>query len=221
MATPARARAGTRLRLPVAWLGSRMTGQMGQFVQRGDGGDVASVAGDGFEGADAALAEDDVRVAVRDHVLGRHEKLLDGGAHAALQQHGAAAFAERLEQREVLHVARADLQNVGVLGDQVDVAVAHDFGDDAESGGFAGLVEQLEAFDFEALEIVGRSARFEGSSAKEFRAGAGHDFCRFQNLALAFDRAGTGHDHEFAAANGGAADRDFGLVGRNSRLTNL
>ena len=43
------------------------------------------------------------------------------------------------QQREVLHVARADLQDVGVLGDQIDVAVAHHFGDDAEAGLLAWL----------------------------------------------------------------------------------
>ena len=51
-----------------------------------------------------------------DDVLGRHQQLLDGGAHAALEQHGLAQLAHRLQQREVLHVARADLEDVGVLG---------------------------------------------------------------------------------------------------------
>ena len=78
MATPARERAGTRLRLPVAWLGSRMTGRCVSSLSDGDGGDVAGVAGGGFEGADAAFAQDDVGIAVGDDVFGGHQEFFDG-----------------------------------------------------------------------------------------------------------------------------------------------
>ena len=70
----------------------------------------------------------------------RHEQFLDGGAEAAFEQNGTAAFAKRFEQREVLHVARADLHDVGIVGHQFDVAIAHHFGDDGEAGGLLGFV---------------------------------------------------------------------------------
>src|SRR4029077_4170320 len=99
----------------------RMTGvennrQVAELVEDRDGGNVTGVAGGGFKSADAALAEQYIRIAVRDQVFGGHEQLLDGRAEAALEQHRAAAAAERLEQGEVLHVARADLHDVGVIG---------------------------------------------------------------------------------------------------------
>ena len=143
-------------------------------------------------------------------VFGRHEQFLDGGAEAALQHDGAAAAAQHFEQREVLHVARADLQDVGVFGDQVDVAVAHDLGDDSETGGFTRFGEQFQAFAFHALEIVGRSAGLKRAAAQDGGAGRGDGFGRFHDLLFAFDGAGAGHGDELIAANFGAADFDDG-----------
>src|SRR3712207_7585242 len=61
--------------------------------------------------------------------------------------------------REVLHVARADLEDVGVLSDEIHVAGLHDLGDHLQSGLFAGLGEELEAFRPEPLEAVRGGAR--------------------------------------------------------------
>ena len=90
---------------------------------------VARVVG---ERAHAALAEDDLVVALGEEVLGREQQLLDRRRHAALEEHGLAQAAEPLQQREVLHVARADLQAVGVLGDEVDGLGVEHLGDDRQ-----------------------------------------------------------------------------------------
>src|SRR5579871_57119 len=71
--------------------------QMCEFVQNGDRSDVAGVAGGGLKGADAALAEDHVRVAMRHDILRGHEQFLDGGTHAAFEQHRPAAASQRLQ----------------------------------------------------------------------------------------------------------------------------
>ena len=55
---------------------------------------------------------------------------------------GRPDFAERFQQREVLHVARADLQDVGILGHELDVTIRHDFGDDRQAGRFSALCEE-------------------------------------------------------------------------------
>ncbi len=65
---------------------------------------VEGIAGRILEGADSSLAEDHLAVAFGEDVLGRHEQVFHGRAHAAFEQDrdpGAAAF---LEQVEVLHV---------------------------------------------------------------------------------------------------------------------
>ena len=114
---------------------------------------------------------------------------------------GSAAFAQRFQQHEILHVARADLHHVGIVRDQIDVAIAHHFGDDRQAGGFLGLLQQLQAFFFHALEIVGRSARLEGAAAQELGAGFGDRFGGAHDLVFAFDGARPGDDDEFVAAN--------------------
>ena len=150
--------------------------------------------------------EQHVRIAVRDQVLGGHEQLLDGRAETALQQHGTSAAAERFQQREVLHVAGPDLHDVGVVGDQLHVAVAHDFGDDEQAGRVLGFLQQLQAVDFHALEIVGRGARLVGAAPQDLRAGGRHRFGRLHDLLLGFNRAGTRHDDELVAPDFEIAD---------------
>src|SRR5882724_7716899 len=93
-----------------AALARRMAGienyrQMREFVERGNGRDVAGVARDGLEGANAALAENYVWIAVGHDVFGGHEELFYGAAEAAFEQHRASALPQRLQQHEVLHVA--------------------------------------------------------------------------------------------------------------------
>ena len=61
------------------------------MVEEWHGGQVERVARGRLEGADAALAEDDVRVAGGDDVLGGHEPLLDRGAEPRLSMTGRAA----------------------------------------------------------------------------------------------------------------------------------
>ena len=131
----------------------------------------------------------------------RHQQFLDGGAHAALEQHRPPAAAQRFQQREVLHVARAHLHAIGVLGHQFHIAVAHDFGDDGEAGGLLRLAQQFQPFEFHALEIVGRGARLEGSAAQHPRAGRRHAFGRLHDLLFALHRAGAGHHDELIAAD--------------------
>jgi len=55
----------------VAWI--EHDRKVREFVERGDGGDVAGVARFGFERADAAFAEDYVGIAVCDDVFGGHQ----------------------------------------------------------------------------------------------------------------------------------------------------
>ena len=128
---------------PGSVAGVQNYGQVSEFVEYRNGGNIASVAGGGFKRADAALTQHHLRIAMRHNVLRGHQQFLNGGTEAAFQKYGTAAFAQHFQQREVLHVARADLQNVRIPGDKIHIPVAHYFSDDGESGGFAGLGEQL------------------------------------------------------------------------------
>ena len=113
--------------------------------------DVERVARRRLVGANPALAQHDVVIPVRHDVLGRHQQFFNRRRQAALEQHGSPHATELGEQREVLHVARADLQHVGVLGDQVDLARVHHFRDDRQAGRRARTsASMLERFDVRA-----------------------------------------------------------------------
>ena len=54
-------------------------------------------------------------------------------------------LADFLEQVEVLHVAGADLEHVGVLLDELDLPRVHDLGDDRHAVLVADVAEDLAA----------------------------------------------------------------------------
>ena len=60
-----------------------------------------------------------------------------------LEHHRHAGAAGGLQQREVLHVAGADLQHVGVLADQADVLGLDHLRDDRQAGLGSRLGEDL------------------------------------------------------------------------------
>ena len=70
----------------------------------------------------------------------------------SLEQHWPTRARRRNNQRIVLHVARADLQNVGVLRNQVHVGLGHDLGYDGQAGLMARAGQQFEAFKAETLK---------------------------------------------------------------------
>ena len=159
----------TRSRRPPECDGSTMTGRCDSRWATGHGADVERVAGRGLERPDAALAEHDVEVAALRDVLGRHQPLLDGGVHAALEQDRLAGRADGLEQREVLHVAGADLKHVGVRADQVDARRVDDLGDDRQADLRPDLGQDLQAGLAESLERVRRGPRLERAAAEQAR----------------------------------------------------
>ena len=107
-----------------------------------------------------------------------------------LSSTGFPARADRLEQPEVGHVAGADLQHVGVLGDDRDVPGVDDLGDHRQPGGRADVGEDLERLDAEALEGVRRRARLERAAAQQRGAGADWAICAASSVC---SRLSTAH----------------------------
>ena len=130
-----------------------------------------------------------------------------------LSMTGLADPPDGVEQRVVLHVAGADLEDVGVLRDDVDLVRLHDLGDDRQPGQLARLGEVAEPLDAQALEGVRAGARLERAAAQERRAGRRHRVGRLDGLLAALDRARPGHDRQRAVADERVADRDDGVLG--------
>ena len=80
---------------------------------------VAAVVG---EGPHAAFAEDHLIVAAGEDVLGRHQPFFEGGRHASLEQHRLPRPGDPPQQAVILHVASANLDDVGGLLDGVGSA---------------------------------------------------------------------------------------------------
>ena len=182
---------------------------MGLFVDNGHSGEIQRIAGVLFKGADAALAEDDLLVAAGHDVLGAHDPLLDGVAQTAFEQHGLVHFAHGFEQLEVLHIACADLHHVHILLKLRDAVLAHQFGDDGQTGGLAGLYHIQNALGLQTLKGVGRGAGLVGAAAEQ-RCAARLDPLRdAQSLLGVFDAARACHDGDlFLAADLHAAAVD-------------
>src|ERR1700737_948511 len=168
------------------------------------------------ESAHAAFAEHDVVVAFAEDIFGDHQKLVERGGHAALEENWFFGAAGTREQREILHIAGADLDYVGVFFDEVEAFVVDGFGDNAEAEVLADLRENFEAVFAEALKTVGRSARFVSAAAKKFYACFLDAFSGGEALLFAFYRAGAANqadvfstEKNVAARGGNAQDGVF------------
>src|SRR5437868_11647128 len=127
---------------------------MREFLDDGNRGDIQGVARVGLEGANAALAEDDLIISAGHNVLGGKQQLFESGRDAALEQDRLAHLAQLTQQIEILHVARAYLENIYVRQHQLDLRDLHDFADDQQSEFIARLAQQLESFQSEPLKGI-------------------------------------------------------------------
>ena len=175
-------------------------GQVGHLMKHDHAGEVEGVAHTGLKGADAALAENDVLVALGHDVLGAHDELLEGVGETALEQDRFFLTAYSLEQFEVLHIAGAHLDEVYVLEERQMFGV-HDLGDDGRAGGTAGQLEQVETLAAHPLKGVGGSAGLERTAAQQGSTGCLDALGAVGDLLLALDAAGAGDDGEAAAAD--------------------
>ena len=176
--------------------------QMGHLFQHRHGGNVQRVAHAGLKGADAALAQHHVGVALGHDVLGAHHQLLQGGGQAALQQHRGLQAAHGFQQLKVLHIACADLDHVhvGILK-QVDVLVVHQLGHDGLAGHSAGLLQKLQALGTQTLKAVRAGAGLECAAAQDAGTRGLYALGHIGDLLLAFHAAGTGHHGKVPAAD--------------------
>src|SRR5579864_1964108 len=126
--------------------------QMRQFVHDGNGGNIERIASVGLESAYTALAGDDVVIASRHDVLGGKQEFLDGRGDAALEKDRLLQLAELAQQIEVLHVARADLQDVDVRHHLLDLRNLHDLADHQQIELVSGFTEQFESLEPKALK---------------------------------------------------------------------
>src|SRR6266568_7869476 len=116
------------------------------------------------------------------------------------------------EEREILHIARADLDHVAVFLNQIDTVFIKCFRHDLEPVSFSNFRKYLQPFFAQALESIWRSTWLERAAAKETGPAAAHDFGNCECLGMAFDGAGSGDDCQFIAPDRGVAHADYRLL---------
>jgi hypothetical protein len=191
-------------------------GEVAAFFYRGDYSQVERVAGKIGEGADAAFAKHDVVVAFAENVFGSHQEFVESGGHAAFQEDGKFGAAGTLEKRKILHVARADLNDVGIFLDKIERFVVDGFGNDAEAKFLADVGKNLQAGEAESLKGIRRGARLVGTAAKEPDAGRFELLGDGEALVFGFNGAWSGNHSDVSAADedvaGGSGNFDDGVV---------
>src|SRR5436190_18067931 len=101
---------------------------MRELLDERDRRNVQGVAGVSLKGLDAALADDDFVIAAGHQVLGRKQRLFNRRRRAAFEQNWLVELGKVSQQIVILHVARADLQNVYVTDEERNLLRLHDFG---------------------------------------------------------------------------------------------
>ena len=187
-------------------------GKVRELAQNGNGGNIEDVAGALVVGANAALAQHHALVAVRHDVLSRHEQFVDRSRQAAFEQDGLVGFPKLFQEREILHITSAHLEDVDIL-EQRKVARIHDLRDDRYAEFTLHLGKNVKAILAHSLEGIGRRAGLEGSAAKDRRPRLLRRLGDNHALLFAFDRTRPRHDLEATAAECNAADFDDGIVG--------
>ena len=117
------------------------------------------------------------------------------------------------QQRVILHVARADLEDVAVATDDVDLADVHDFRDQLHVFRVRRIAQQSEAFFAQPLKAVRRATGLERATAVHLRAGLSDRRRGRADLTLVLRRARPGHDNHFVAADPDVAGHDGRVVG--------
>ena len=183
----------------VAWIDYHR--EVGAGLEPGDGRQGEREAGVRFKRADPALAEHHPHVAAVEDVFRGEEQFLDRRRRPALEEHGDVRLSDRLEEAVVLHVAGADLEDVGILGHERHVLRRHHLRDDCQPRLGPGLGEEFEPLFFEALEAVGARPRLEGAAAEPGGTGCLDSLRRGNDLLRTLHRAGAGDHADMAAAD--------------------
>ncbi len=115
---------------------------------------------------------------------------------------------ERLEQREILHVARAHLEHVCRGGDQRHIFRAQDLGHDWQAALAAGGGKEAKPFPAQSLKRIRGRSRLERPAAQQARPGLRDGAGGRPHLLLRFDRARAGRDDEFLSPDFHGSDAD-------------
>ena len=96
--------------------------QVRAFSQDDDRPEVEGVTHRSIEGSDASFTQNNLFVARREDVFSGVQKFIECRRRPSFKNHRTASSANLTQQAVILHVSRADLQDVGIFGHELNVA---------------------------------------------------------------------------------------------------
>jgi hypothetical protein len=122
---------------------------------------------------------------------------------------GTSTSTDFLQEIEVLHVARADLDNVNFLREKgIQHSHVHQLRHDGQVVPRCGILEECEAIDALPLERIRTRARLERAAAHHPRTSCSDAVGRGGHLGFGLDRARSGDHLHGCAAQRNPADVD-------------
>src|SRR5215211_1276755 len=139
--------------------------------------DVESVPRRSLESPDAPLTHDNLVVPMRHDVLRGHEQLGYRCRESALEENRPLHVSELCEQSKVLHIARANLEHVRMLGDEIHMSRIEHFSHNRNSNLASNLREHSQRIGTQALKAVRRAPRLERSASQHRSSGIFYGDC--------------------------------------------
>ncbi len=114
---------------------------------------------------------------------------------------GLRVWPTSVSRREILHVASADLNHIGVLDHKLHAARVHDFRDHGQTMLVARCAENFQPLFAQSLMRVGARARFERAAPQDVRSRGANRAGDLVHSVGAFDGAWASDHRQMAAAD--------------------
>ena len=111
-------------------------------------------------------------------------------------------------KEKILHVTRADLQDVRIFSHHGDIRLGQNFRHDSHPKLVAGVCQYLQAFETQTLKSVRRAAWFECATAEDAHAPLTEMVCRGYQLEFGFHRTRSSRGDEVSFAKLDVEHRD-------------
>ena len=184
---------------------------MRQLLQHGDSRQIQRITRICLESTNPSFTKNHSFIAAGHNIFRTHQQFFHGVGQTALQQNYLISTSQFFQQIKVLHITRPYLNDIHLFI-QIQVINIHNLGNDGHAGFFLGFQKQFDAFSFQPLEIIRRSAWFECATAQQIGSGRLDSLRHFQNLVMRFYRARACNKLEVSASDFMACNINYRII---------
>ena len=198
--------------LPCAVTGIAYNRKMAESFDHRNSSHVKCETGEGLKASDSTLTENHFLVPTSHHIFGCQQPLFVGRGQTALDHDGLTKLANLIKKVVVLHVPRANLQDICVLGHCVYIFHRHDLGNNRKTGFLLCSLEQLQAIFSHSSKAVRGGPRLKSSTPHHCGSRSFHSSGSGDHLLFIFNRARAGHDYWAWPPDHGIPNLYYGVV---------